>query len=349
MRVVWLSVLMITGLAGPCMRPAETEGCSWATYAKKPDAWYSSPEGARVADNVLSHQSLQGSWPKNIDTSSKPYEGDRARLHGTFDNGATRSEIRFLTRAYNATKREPYRSAVLKALDHILQAQYPTGGWPQYHPPGSGYNRHITFNDGAMVGLMNLLREVARSDEFAFVDPARRRKAKRAFDRGVECILRCQIGVDGRPTAWCAQHDEKTLEPRKGRSYEHVSISGGESAGVVCLLMSLEDPSPEVIRAVNAACQWYEAAKLTGIRQIRRDGDRVIVPDPDAPPLWARFYEIGTNRPIFSGRDGVIKYHLSQIEHERRNGYSWYGYPWYGGSGTEVLAQWARWKKKHGL
>jgi PelA/Pel-15E family pectate lyase len=49
-----------------------------------------------------------------------------------------------------------------------------------------------------------------------------------------------------------------------------------------------------------------------------------VVPDATAPPLWARFYEIGTNRPIFSGRDSVVKYQLSEIEYERRTGYRWY-------------------------
>jgi PelA/Pel-15E family pectate lyase len=41
--------------------------------------------------------------------------------------------------------------------------------------------------------------------------------------------------------------------------------------------------------------------------------------------MWARFYEIETNRPIFSGRDGIIRYRYSEIEHERQVGYSWYG------------------------
>jgi PelA/Pel-15E family pectate lyase len=49
------------------------------------------------------------------------------------------------------------------------------------------------------------------------------------------------------------------------------------------------------------------------------------VKDPNAPPLWARFYEIGTNRPFFCGRDGVKKYDIAEIESERRNGYAWYG------------------------
>lgn len=51
--------------------------------------------------------------------------------------------------------------------------------------------------------------------------------------------------------------------------------------------------------------------------------DRVLVADPAAPPLWARFYEIGTNLPIYSGRDGVIRRNLAEIELERRASYNW--------------------------
>jgi len=330
-------------LAALCATAGAADHFSWPSYANKSEDWYRGEEAARVAENVLSWQSAHGSWPKNIDTAAKPYQGDRSRLRGTFDNGATRGEIRFLARAYNATKRRPYRDAVLKAIDHILAAQYPSGGWPQYFPVGNCYNRYITFNDNAMVGVMELLREVAGSDEFAFVDPERRKKAVRAFDRGIECILKCQVVLDGRPTVWCAQHDEITFEPRKGRVYEHVSLSGCESAAVVRLLMSLEEPSEEIVRAVDGACRWFQRSKLTGIRQIERDGDKVIVADADAPPLWARFYQIETNRPIFSGRDGVIKYDVAQIEHERRNGYAWYG-RW----GESLLDEWPKWKEKHG-
>ena len=52
--------------------------------------------------------------------------------------------------------------------------------------------------------------------------------------------------------------------------------------------------------------------------------ERTVVKDPQAPPLWARFYEIGTNRPVFEGRDGVVRYSVLEIEAERRNGYGWY-------------------------
>jgi PelA/Pel-15E family pectate lyase len=183
-----------------------------------------------------------------------------------------------------------------------------------------------------MIGVMKLLRDIARNaPSFAFVDDNRRARADKAVARGVECILKCQIVTNGRRTAWCAQHDEKTLAPAPARAYEKVSLSGAESMDIVRFLMDIERPSAEVIQAVQSAVAWFHEAKLIGIRQVVKSDlslpggtDTVVVADPSAEPLWARFYEIGTNRPIFCGRDGVIKYTLSEIEHERRTGYGWY-------------------------
>jgi PelA/Pel-15E family pectate lyase len=311
----------------------------WSTYARQADEWYRGGEGLKVITNVLSNQSDTGSWPKNLDTSAHPFEGDRAKLTGTFDNGATTGEIRFLARAYRTTNDPRCRSAVEKALDHILSAQYPTGGWPQLFPPGPAYHRHITFNDNTMVRLLELLREIERDGDFSFLDLPRRKAAKRAFEGGIRCILRCQITVKGRLTVWCAQHDEKTLEPRPGRTFEPVSLSGSESAGILILLMSLEHPSPDVVKAVEAGALWFEESKLTGIKLDRRGGDLKVLEDPNSSPLWPRFVEIGSGRPIFSGRDGVIKYAVADIEPERRNGYAWYG-NW----GQKVANQYDRWR-----
>ena len=319
---------------------ADAASFSWKAFAPKDDAWYRSDEAARVAENVLSNQSDRGDWPKNIDTSARPYQGDRPKIKGTFDNGATTGEARFLARAFRVTGREPYRAAFLKALDQILAAPYPNGGWPQASPP-TGYASHITFNDNTILNLLEFVRDVARSDEFAFVDEARRSAASRAFDAGIGCILACQVAIDGRPTVWCAQHDETTLEPAKARAYELPSLSGSESGGLLKLLMSLDRPSPEVVRAIDAGAAWYESSKIEGLRETIVDGDKVMVPDPDAPPLWARFYDLKTGKPFFCGRDGVKKETLAEIEPERRNGYSWYG-EW----GSSVLSNHARWKQK---
>jgi PelA/Pel-15E family pectate lyase len=302
-------------------------------YLKKPPEWFKSPEAKRVAANILSYQSDLGGWPKNIDTTAAPFTGNRRKLDPTFDNDATTDELRILARMYVATSDAQYRRAFERGLDYILKAQYPNGGWPQFYPPGRKYHRYITFNDDAMVRLLQLLQEIDRTNIYGFLDHERRTAARQAFDRGIECILACQIKIDGKPTVWCAQHDEKNLSPRPGRTYELASSSGAESVGIVRLLMSLEPPDPRVVQAVQGAVRWFEHVRILGIREeVRPDPrspkgtNKVVVKGPAARPMWARFYELGTNRPIFADRDGVVKYDLSEIGYERRNGYAWLGY-----------------------
>ncbi len=306
---------------------------------KQERGFYGGAEARRIAETVLLLQRECGGWPKNVDMVRKLGEKDRASLRrnrrkrdAMFDNGATYTHMAFLARVHRATRDARLGEAFLKGLAYTLEAQYPSGGWPQRWPAPRGYSRHITFNDNAMVGVLKLLNDIARGHEdYAFVEPRTRERAAAAVRKGVECILRCQIVVDGHPTAWCAQHDAKTFEPRLARSYELATTSGSESVGIVRFLMSIERPSPEVVRAVDSAVAWFERAKITGVRvdKVRSGGergfDRVVVRDPRAPPVWARFYEIGTDRPIFCDRDGVKKYSLAGIGYERRTGYAWYG------------------------
>ena len=317
-------------------------------------------EAVRVGDNILLYQRSSGGWPKNIDMARKLSEADKAKLRrdknrtdSTLDNGATHTQMRQLGRLYAKTKLERFKAGFIKAMDYLLAAQYPNGGWPQFYPNPRGYSAHITFNDGAMIGAMSILRDITQNRSvYGFVDEPRRKKAKAAVKKGIECILKCQIIVNGQRTVWCAQHDQKTLSPRPARIYEKASLSGNESVGVVQFLMSIDKPGPKVIEAIEGAVTWFEGpAKITGLRQITKPDkskprgiDKVIVKDPKAPPIWARFYDIKTNRPIFCGRDGVIKKTLAEINPERRTGYSWYGY-----YPASLLAKdYPAWRKKHG-
>jgi pectate lyase len=312
-------------------------------------AWYRSDEARETATSVLSWQSPSGGWPKNVDTTERRADG-ASEVQPTFDNGATVDELRFLACMVVATEEARYREAFLRGLDYVLEAQYPSGGWPQRYPPGDSYPKHITFNDNTMVRLMQFVRDIAGADAYDFVDDQRRHAARQAFDAGIACILECQVQVDGKLTAWCTQHDERDFRPRPARSYELVSLSGAESAGILRLLMSLDGPSPDVVRAVESAVEWFESAKIEGIRiERRRDAgatrgfDKVVVKDPDAPPVWARFYDIETNRPIFCDRDGVPKESLDAIGIERRTGYAWYGsWP------RKVLEEYPAWRAKWG-
>ena len=319
-------------------------------YANESTEWFQSEEGRRIADNVLTWQSPAGSWPKNKDTASKPYDGNKKDLRGTFDNSATINELRFLTRAFLATDEPRYEKAFLKGLSHIFDAQYQTGGWPQYYPTGKGYHRHITFNDNVMVRILELLRDVAESKDYEFLKLDHRSEAKKAVSKGIACILNTQIKQDGKLAAWCAQHDEKTFEPAWARSYEPPSISGAESVGVVRFLMSIDNPTPEIITAVDGAVKWFETVKIHGIRVEKftdEDGnnDKRVVADAKATPIWARFYEIETNRPIFLDRDSVVRYSFSEIGQERRTGYAYYG----GWAAKLISREYPQWREKHNL
>lgn len=294
-------------------------------WLKQPDAWYAGSEASVIAANILSFQAESGGWPKNLDTfgrSKKP--GESGDFRATFDNSATTTELRFLAKVLARRDDKSIRMAFDRGLSHILAAQYPNGGFPQFYPPGKGYERHITFNDDTLLRVLTLLRDVAQAPDFAFLPASRRNEARTAFERGITCILHCQVRINGALTVWCAQHDRETLAPADARAFELASLSGQESVGLTRLLMSLEKPTPEVRASIEGAVAWFRAAKIEGIRIDRTGGDAHVVADPKAGPLWARFYDLKTGQPFFCDRDGVPKPTLAEIDSERRNGYAWY-------------------------
>ncbi len=311
----------------------------------------------RILENILLYQRETGGWPKNYDRDAKLSEKQKRTIvqhksndDAMIDNGATHTEIRLLAGGFARTQNARFKNAALRGILYLLNGQYKNGGWPQRFPHPRGYARCITFNDNAMIGVMSLLKDIAgKGPEYAFVPDRMRAQCEAAVKRGIECILKCQVIVDGKPAVWCAQHDPVTFEPRKARSYELASLSGSESVGVVRFLMQLEKPDKRIIRAIDGAVSWFERSKLKGIKVVRikdkdkpKGYDKVVVKDPDAAPLWARFYDIKTNRPIFCSRDGIPRRTLAEISYERRTGYSWLGR-----YARDLLAKdLPRWRKK---
>jgi PelA/Pel-15E family pectate lyase len=340
----------------------------WEEVAMRmPSSWYGSDEAKLVAENVLISQKEIGGWAKNepyhhifSDSLKAHYMQTKAEKGGTFDNGSTLTELRFLAKVYSSTKDERYKQAFEKGLNYIFSAQYKNGGWPQYYPvkdpkdeilldKTEPYSMHITYNDDAIVNIMTFLKEIfSGNEEFAslIIDKDTKLKAKKTFDKGVECILKTQIVVDNKRTVWCAQHNEKTLLPANARAYELASFSGSESVGIVLLLMNIDNPSKSTIASINGAVKWFEDHKIEGIK-IGSETDntgrrnRIVVEDKNAPPIWGRFHDLETGKPFFCSRDGIKRNSMAEISSERRNGYSWYTY-----APQRVLTKYPEWQQK---
>ncbi len=307
----------------------------WDDINKQSSEWYATAEAVEVAESVLSYQAESGGWPKNQHMEKAPPESLLKEKDGdhyaTIDNGATTTPMTFLARVNAAQPDARWAEAVRRGLEYLLEAQYENGGWPQFYPVNGGYYTHITYNDDAMYRVLTLLRKVERREGvWQGFDEGVRQRAAIAVERGIECILATQIRVGGQLTAWCQQHDEVTLLPAKARAYELPCLTAGESVGIVRFLMDIEEPSPRVVASIEGAVAWLSKVAIPGMRseRVKDDSgkyvDRALTADPKLD-LWARFYEIGTDRPMFVGRDGVVRYDFFEIEQERRRGYAYYG------------------------
>ena len=263
-------------------------------------------------------------------------------------------ELLYLSKVYKAITNDSLKNVIKSSFTmgilYYLKAQYANGGWPQFYPLKSGYYTHITYNDNAMVNVMNNLKHVYLKDTYysIILSDSIANAAKIAFDKGVNCILKTQYTQKFKLTTWCAQHDEKTLLPANARNYELASLSGGESASIIKLLMSLSTQSKEIKRAIYSSVAWYDVVRIKGQRLesfTNSDGlsDKRVVLDATAADMWGRFYTLADNRPFFCDRDGIMKFSLAEIGYERRNGYSWYNT-----SGNDVMTAYNTWLPNYG-
>ncbi len=302
-------------------------------YAQKPTD--------STADKMLVYQLANGGWPKQLEDKSVVNYGATLNddllskikattvLHATFDNKATSREITYLVKAYNTTKNEAYLKAAEKGLDYALSAQNKNGGWPQYYPDKSLYRSQITYNDDAMINILNILQDIIKkANGFDVVNQSYIPKAEAAVRNGIDCILKTQVKQNGQLTIWAAQYDKDSMLPAKARNFEPASLSTAESVGIVRFLMRLPNPSPEIKASISSAVKWFEKYKISGYRFDRTEnstGKNAALLEDDKSVVWARFYDLEKNIPIFGDRDNSIKLKFEDLLPERRNGYAWYG------------------------
>ncbi len=255
-----------------------------------------------------------------------PKDAARPRANRTmYDDDNTQSALRFLLACNAAAGTDeaaaPIREALLYGLAMMRAAQYPNGAWPQAFdgaprdparypvmparipaaypptPPKESYKTHYTLNDDTQRDCIATMLEAYRR--------LGTREYRDAALAGADFLLLAQLPAPQR--AWAQQYDAR-MEPAWARAFEPPAVCAAESVGAIHTLLDvyLETGDARYTSPIPAALAWYARVELR-------------------PGVWARFYELGTDKPIYGDRDGKVHYRLDEISEERRTGYSWEG------------------------
>jgi PelA/Pel-15E family pectate lyase len=207
--------------------------------------------------------------------------------NATFDDQTTADSARFLLRLYLEKREARFRAAVDRAIEFVLAAQHPMGGWPQRFPPVDGecpaYARLITLNDRVAVENIDFLIHChSLLDEPRLAEPIR---------RAMDAILRLQQPAP--QAGWALQYTLDDSKPAAARSYEPAALA--TTATFVCLEQLLRfhelTGDAKYLAPFPAALAWLDSVRLPA----RDGGDGRRFPT---------FVELGTNRPLYLHRTG---------------------------------------------
>lgn len=279
---------------------------------------------------VLSYQTVLGGWSKRTDMQQprKPGQlaGSEPGYIPTFDNGATSTQLRWLAAYYPqaaAEEQVQIRSALILAVQFVLRAQYPNGGFAQSYPLRGSYHDAVTLNDNVMTDLLSLLWDIANAPEYQWLSADLRAQAQAGFAKGVTWLVSAQVSVNGQRTVWTAQHHPLTGEPVAARKFEQISLVSSESAAVLQLMLDKAPDLPGVLPALCSGIQWLQQHQIRDKAWQRDDaGSRLV--EKKGAQIWARFYSLPAQQPVFFDRDGKVYHDVNQLSLERQQGYGWY-------------------------
>lgn len=216
------------------------------------------------------------------------------RNTATFDDNNSQAALRCLMAVDRATSDPEIHAAVERAIAFFLKAQFANGAWPQRYPLASkGYSRFYTFNDNAMNDCISTMWEAWETYG--------REACRESAVRGGRFIIQSQLKP---PQAGWAQQYDHDLRPAPARWFEPSAVCSAVTVRNIGTLIDLHVGTGDsaFLEPIPAAVEWLRRSTLR-------------------PRVWARFYELETNRPIYANNDRKIVYEQVNL----RPGYGWKG------------------------
>jgi len=211
--------------------------------------------------------------------------------NATFDDVGTAEAAKFLLRLYVEKLDPKYRPALDKAIQFMLDSQYPSGGWPQRFPlmhdhpyeDHEDYSSFITFNDDVAAENIDFL--------LMCYQVLGEMRAREPVIRAMNSFLVTQMGQP--QPGWALQYTTE-LTPAGARSYEPKSLHTPTTAENIQQLIKFYRMTGETkfLARIPEALAWLESLKLSA-----------------KPEYEGRshpsFLELGTNKPLFTHRRGA--------------------------------------------
>ncbi len=276
-------------------------------YEATADEYYYEAAG-KVANALIWGQQKEGGWNYIID-----FAGDRSLRkwyatigknawgfeeynhyygNSTFDDLNTSEPAEFLLRLYLIKKDAKYKPAIDKAIQFVLDAQYPLGGWPQRYPlkydhshgKHEDYSSFYTFNDDVISGNIDfLINCYLKLNDNRLLDPIR---------RGMNFYI---ITQQGNPQGGWGQQYNMDLQPTYARSYEPAALLPALSYqhGMLLLKYYQLTGDSKFIARIPDIISWLESSKLPADKT--EGGTRT----------HATFVELGTNKSLYAHRTGT--------------------------------------------
>jgi Pectic acid lyase len=210
--------------------------------------------------------------------------------NATFDDAGTAESGRLLLRLYVEKRDAKYRPALDKAIQFVMESQYPEGFWPQRFPLQYEFSHHnlpdytsyATFNDDVAGENIEFLLQCYQ----ALGDP----RVLDTIRRGMNAFLIAQQGPP--QPGWSLQY---TLDgkPAAARTYEPKSLATHTTATNIGLLLRFYRLTGDTkyLARIPEALDWLDGLKLPP----------GVAPDGRTHPT---FIELGTNKPLYVHREG---------------------------------------------
>jgi PelA/Pel-15E family pectate lyase len=295
-----------------------------AAYAATSDSFYLDA-AVKTGKALVYGQLDSGGWRNSINFDPSGPRSDKYRNgkgtgknFSTLDDNITQSALCFLMKLDAATKfgESDIHGAVEYALPKLLAAQFANGafaqGWtgpvedrpvvpaefPDYDWRTEGrikeYWDQYTLNDGlagTMVETLKVAHRTYNKPEYLA-----------ALTKLGEFLLIAQLPE---PQPGWAQQYSPEMRPIWARAFEPPAVSGRESEDAMLALLKIAEYTKE---------QRFAAPIVAGVKYLERS----LLPDGQL----ARYYEIGSNRPLYMNRVGKV-YSLTFDDKDLPDHYGW--------------------------